>query len=45
MAIIEYIEFNTAPLPLGPEMQALVDANSTKMEDPERGPEPKGAAE
>ena len=26
MAVIEYVDLDTPPLPLGPEMQALADA-------------------
>ena len=28
MAVIEYLEFDTAPLPLGPEMQAVADSRN-----------------
>lgn len=43
MAVIEYLEFDTAPLPLGPEMQALAQ-NRQEVDPDGTQPEPSGIA-
>lgn len=43
MAVIEYLEFDTPPLPLGPEMQALAEDRQEVGEDGTQ-PEPSDIA-
>lgn len=43
MAVIEYVDLDTAPLPLGPEMQALAQDRQEVGEDGTQ-PEPSGIA-